>query len=576
MQRLQLTVKAALVAHPMALKRQAGRPMMLVSSIPVAACVIAPISCASVSSVPRVVTCMQIITGQVHQACPGSQSHCSADSPLPCVPPDAVYSALTATARKLAGKPSFMEAYRQKFPAIMASTERLLQTVEKQRRPAAAAAVAQEEAAAGPVAALALAAAAAAGHEVASPSPARQQAQQAQQSQAVDRWHSVDVEESTLDLMAQVIHSRPASGAQGQHTPRAAYDAGEMAAAVAAAERASSAAQPAGELQPCSTAALLSRAMGSTAAAAPYPGGGKRAASSLHAAPSVPTAAAPVGVQSAPRSELSKPQLEQAIAAALGRSAAAGEAGPAPAGTIPVAPPASTTLLVGQPAAAAPTRAAKAELSAPLPPPAAPPDSVVRSAACPPPPPPAPPAPAAATASAQAAVPPLRPVGQDEYSALPTFIRSGLPLDTLNAALAAVHAMLQERCANGRFAWLHEHLDRATPKLGLQQGLQQGLPTACNSRSHPAPCRLCDGGCGGHWAGRGEAQGAGALTHTHTRTHTQARLWTAVCPPQPHHLCACAGLWPPAQVVVNSLVKLGRVQLQVARGGQGGTLYLLV
>lgn len=32
----------------------------------------------------------------------------------------------------------------------------------------------------------------------------------------------------------------------------------------------------------------------------------------------------------------------------------------------------------------------------------------------------------------------------------------------------------------------------------------------------------------------------------------------------------------PLQVVVNSLVKLGRVQLHVARGGQGGTLYLLV
>ena len=44
-------------------------------------------------------------------------------NPLPCPPthsppPPPVYNALTATAKKLADKPSFMEAYRQKFPHI--------------------------------------------------------------------------------------------------------------------------------------------------------------------------------------------------------------------------------------------------------------------------------------------------------------------------------------------------------------------------------------------------------------------------------------------------------------------------
>ncbi|KAL4445739.1 hypothetical protein ABPG77_008938 [Micractinium sp. CCAP 211/92] len=273
---------------------------------------------------------------------------------------DAMYSALTATARKLAGKPSFMEAYRQKFPAIMASTERLLQTVEKQRRPAAAAAVAEEEAAAGPVAALALAAAAAAGHEMAAPALAASARHQVQHSLAADLWHGADVEESTLDLMAQVIHSRPAAEELREDMPHA----------------------------------------------------------------------------------------------------------------------------------------ASAVLAAPMPTPQAPPGSAIRSAACPPPPPTAPSMPAAATApAAQAAVPPLRPVGPDEYSALPTFIRSGLPLDTLNAALAAVNSMVQERSTNG---FTMEDV---------------------------------------------EASGLAGAKH---------------------------------KVVVNSLVKLGRVQLHVARGGQGGTLYLLV
>lgn len=44
---------------------------------------------------------------------------CRAAHPsLPALTPPAVYNALTATAKKLADKPSFMEAYRQKFPHI--------------------------------------------------------------------------------------------------------------------------------------------------------------------------------------------------------------------------------------------------------------------------------------------------------------------------------------------------------------------------------------------------------------------------------------------------------------------------
>ncbi|KAI7842302.1 hypothetical protein COHA_003942 [Chlorella ohadii] len=159
---------------------------------------------------------------------------------------DAMYNALTATAKKLADKPSFMEAYRQKFPHIMASTERLLQTVEKQRRPAAAAAVAHEEAAAGPVAALALAAHAAAGQQ--------------------GRRHMPD-EESTLDLMSQVLVSR---------RPLADEHMAEMEDVAAAAGSPPWAAPAAGAAQdeeqqerPApTTAALLSRAMGSSAAAA--------------------------------------------------------------------------------------------------------------------------------------------------------------------------------------------------------------------------------------------------------------------------------------------------------------------
>lgn len=382
--------------------------------------------------------------------------------PHPTPPALTVYSALTATARKLAGKPSFMEAYRQKFPAIMASTERLLQTVEKQRRPAAAAAVAEEEAAAGPVAALALAAAAAAGRDMAAPSlgaaPARQQAEH---GLAAARWHSLDAEESTLDLMAQVIHSRPAAGQLeddvGHAARAAAYPAGstEEAWAVAPAQLASPLAQAAAEAQAPSTAFLLNRALGSTAAAAPAAAGGSsQMAATLHAdqarQPAL-AAAAVLGLQSAPRSERSKPQLEQAIAAALGRTttaaptaAAAAPPARAPAATNLAAGPASATLPASWPAA---TPAAP---SGPMAPPLVPPGSTLHASACPPPPPAAAPALAAATApAAQAAVPPLRPVADGEYAALPTFIRSGLPLDTLNAALAAVHAMVQERGANG-------------------------------------------------------------------------------------------------------------------------------
>ncbi|KAL4425881.1 hypothetical protein ABPG75_009897 [Micractinium tetrahymenae] len=417
---------------------------------------------------------------------------------------DAMYSALTATARKLAGKPSFMDAYRQKFPAIMASTERLLQTVEKQRRPAAAAAVAQEEAAAGPVAALALAAAAAAGCEVAGPPPAAAPVQQqVQQSLAFDRWHSADAEESTLDLMAQVIHSRPAAREEREEfMPSATYAAGssQLAAAAAPTEPASPPPRPAAEQQPPSTAVLLSRALGGTAAAGAD--GSGQAASSLRTEHLPLAAGAAPGLQSAPRSERSKPQLEQAIAAALGRSttavpAAATTAAAAPTPAAPAAALAASTAPPSSRPAAAAAAPVPAALTAAVPPQPAAPASVLRSAACPPLPPAAP-AVHAVTApapSAQAAVPPLRPVGEGEYAALPTFIRSGLPLETLNAALAAVHTMVQERGSNG---FVMEDV---------------------------------------------EASGLAGAKH---------------------------------KVVVNSLVKLGRVQLHVARGGQGSTLYLLV
>ena len=119
--------------------------------------------------------------------------------------------------------------------------------MEKQRRPAAAAAVAHEEAAAGPMAALTLAAHAAAGA-----------------GQQQGRWHVPD-EESTLDLMAQVLVSRRQLA--DEHTA----ELGNMGAGVAGPLPLEAAASQDGEQQDCAaptTAALLSRAMGSGTAAA--------------------------------------------------------------------------------------------------------------------------------------------------------------------------------------------------------------------------------------------------------------------------------------------------------------------
>ncbi|PRW58927.1 hypothetical protein C2E21_2145 [Chlorella sorokiniana] len=318
---------------------------------------------------------------------------------------DAMYNALTATAKKLADKPSFMEAYRQKFPHIMASTERLLQTVEKQRRPAAAAAVAVEEAAAGPMAALTLAAHAAAGH--------------------LGRRHVPD-EESTMDLMAQVLVSR--RPLTDDHTA----ELGDMVASAAGSPPLAPADDQEQQERPApTTAALLSRAMGSGAAAAVAAAGSSEhhPISSLRAddPPSTAAAAAAAGVpQSAPRSERSKPQLEAAIAAALGRSTAAA---PTPAAAPPAVPSAT-------PAAAA---------AAPRPPPAMP-ASVARA---PPPPPAAPAAPAAPsgapTPAAPVTVPALRLVGEEEYVELPSFIRSQLALQVLNSTLQQLHALAMER-----------------------------------------------------------------------------------------------------------------------------------
>eukprot|EP00887_Chlorella_sp_A99_P004740 scaffold4.g4740.t1 len=73
-------------------------------------------------------------------------------------PDEEVYAAMTQTAKKLADKPSFLEQYRHKFPHLVASTERLLDTVQRKGRPAAAASVAAAQEAGGPMAALAAAA----------------------------------------------------------------------------------------------------------------------------------------------------------------------------------------------------------------------------------------------------------------------------------------------------------------------------------------------------------------------------------------------------------------------------------
>lgn len=355
-------------------------------------------------------------------------------------PPRLVYSALQNTARKLAGKPSFMEAYRQKFPAIVASTERLLQTVEKQRRPAATAAVAAEEAAAGPVAALALAVQAAAGGGYGGSVAGAQQHQRQHQQQG-----SMD-EDSTMDLMSQVLGRRGADGAADEPTE----DISGAAAALGSTRFAVVAASPpppARLAQPPSTAALLSRALGGNGTAAAAAGGdhpiNSRRAEPQQPAPAAPPSAALATVQQS--AQRSKPQLEEAIAAALGRSTAP----VAPSGAGPPAPtPAAAPALAVQPTRsvppAAPPAAPAAKPAAPLPTPLAPavPPSVLR--ACPPPPP-APAAANAATPAAPVAVPALRPVEEGEYTALPTFIRSQLSLEALNATLAAVHSVAAAR-----------------------------------------------------------------------------------------------------------------------------------
>ena len=51
-----------------------------------------------------------------------------------CLAHCAVYNALTATAKKLANKPDFLQDIRQRFPHIAASTERLLASVEQQQQ----------------------------------------------------------------------------------------------------------------------------------------------------------------------------------------------------------------------------------------------------------------------------------------------------------------------------------------------------------------------------------------------------------------------------------------------------------
>ena len=254
-------------------------------------------------------------------------------------------------------------------PLSQASTDRLLQTIEKQRRPATAAAVVAEEEAAGPMAGLAMAA-------------------QASAAEVADGRRVVHEEESTLDLMSQVLlNRRPAGEEQTDDISRAAAVASSTHFGFSAAALGVVHEQPA----PASVAA---------------------------AAAAGPSSA----LQTGPRD---KPQLEAAIAAALGRSTTAAPTPAAPAATPAAAAPATTRPAL--PASVA--RAPPAPLAAPA-----------ATAA-------------AATPAMPISVPLLRLVSADEYGGLPSFIRQQLPLDLLNSTLAAVHALAAERCSGGWRMW---------------------------------------------------------------------------------------------------------------------------
>lgn len=123
-----------------------------------------------------------------------------------------MYNALTATAKKLATKPEFLDQYRQRFPHIVASTERLLASVEKQPRGGGSAAsrglpqhpgLAVVAGTGGPIAALAAAAATASG------AAAAQQQQQhggagPSRLGAMGARHMEEEEETTMQLYSQV------------------------------------------------------------------------------------------------------------------------------------------------------------------------------------------------------------------------------------------------------------------------------------------------------------------------------------------------------------------------------------
>lgn len=408
-----------------------------------------------------------------------------------------------------------------------------------------------------------------------------------------------------------------------------------------------------------STAALLSRALGGSSGAMgsssgpEHPVGNLRADSSSAAgsvcqgpgaaAADAWTAAPAVVLQSAPRSERSKPQLEEAIAAALrrGTTAAAGAAptpaaAPAPPTTAAaecapssaaVASAAATSQVVGAPAmessaassllgatpaASQPAPAAPAVRPAVPPQPALPPAQgapSLRSAPCPPPPPAAPAGAvgggAVVAAAAPVAVPPLRLVAAEEFAALPSFIRSQLPLDSLNSTLETVHAAAQERGSNGMWdarGWSAQAgvcfagdtgavpAIAALPLLvGLCLDLGQypgfarryafhivctlhfGPPIClCLSSMHPPVHVLC--------LSRDLPCLASALTPT-APPASWCRLPSPLATPgftmeDVQELVGAKS----SKVLVNSLVKLGRVQLQVARMGTSGqgTLYLLV
>ncbi|GAB4824009.1 hypothetical protein N2152v2_011055 [Parachlorella kessleri] len=389
-----------------------------------------------------------------------------------------MYNALTATAKKLANKPDFLQDIRQRFPHIAASTERLLASVEKQHQQQGPGSEPRCQAGDGscgldgrgghgPMGALAAAVAAA--------QQAQQTAQQEQRvissRQAMPPMHrqedpapagsltpmratSVGTDAAGTPSTEQLL-SRAYSAASkdpGSQPPSAAGQPLHLISYLASCD--GSAGSGGGEGHNVGVAQLGSAPLGSSMAIATSIAratAAQLAASTAAAGPATEYGRAGTAQQSADRS---RPDLQEAIEAALRRSAAP----QASSGVSKEVVRSQATAAAGAPAAPGSNEAASiqgqiatsvvcaaasvatsgggvADADRPMP---AVPVGRQRAGQAPPP-----------SAPQQFEVPPLRLVADQEYQTLPTFIKGQLSLDEVNSTLASVHAAVSEKATTG-------------------------------------------------------------------------------------------------------------------------------